>query len=994
MAFKKTKVCTAVLALVGGALALPLVVQAQTAAEAAAPTGQRIEITGSRIRSIAAESASPIQIIGSAEIEASGAINLQELLLKNPTFGTPAISRTNSNFSTASAGVSTVDLRNLGTARTLVLVNGRRFVAGVPGDSAVDFNSIPTDFIERIEILTGGASSTYGSDAVAGVVNVILKRGFTGLSLDASIGQSEEGDDKKDKFSITFGSNSENGRGSVMGHLAYSKQGAVFSRDRERSAVDQASTGAFITGDGDEFFDITRPFFSSFTPQGRVFYSIPNPSFDPALPISATNPVRVARNGTFQRDGSFGPYVGSRDGFNRSAFRTIAIPTERFLFAGKGDYNLTDNATAWFEGTYSATQTKTELEPFPLDSSGSTGIYPASGGRIPVEFMVNGAMVTNPTVPAPVLSLLTDRDGDGARDYNFTRRLVEVGNRGNVADRDTFRVATGVKGTIANTWDYDAYIAYGATKESQVGGGQVNVLNFRNALEAIPDANDVNGNGSTTDAICRDAQARAQGCVPISIFGYNAISAAAAKYIDAPSLLATFTSQRLYGGTISGQPFELPAGPLGIAVGVEHREEFSRSEFDSLQQAGLNAGNAIPRTEGKFSVNEFFVETRVPLLKGLPGVKSLDLSAAVRSGDYSTVGSTLSWNAGLEWSPIDDVKVRATSSVSTRAPNINELFQPPSQTFPTGLSDPCDGVTATSTEAQAARCRAEPGVAANIAANGRFTLVQADLQGISGFDRGNRDLIDEKGRSLTVGLTFTPRAISGLALTVDYFRIEIDDAIVSTPRQFILNQCYAGGNEALCGFITRRTEQEGASSPGSLDLIDSAVTNSGGLYTEGVDLTASYAANVGPGRLAGRLSYTHVMKGYEVPLPGSDQDPFAGEVGASKHKASLGLTYNFGPFGIASQITYIGKASLDNTFLADYGYEPGSYGVAAKTYTDFQFTYQHKKAQFYLGIDNAFDTKSPLLITGLPGNTTGAETDAGTYDAIGRRYYVGVRMSF
>jgi iron complex outermembrane recepter protein len=985
--FRKSKVGTAVAVLVGGSLfatAMPLLAQ----------SGERVEITGSRIRSIAAESPSPVQIIGSAEIEASGAVNLQELLLKNPTFGTPAISRTNSNFSTASAGVATVDLRNLGTARTLVLVNGRRFVSGVPGSSAVDFNSIPTDFIERIEILTGGASSTYGSDAVAGVVNVILKRGFTGLSLDASIGQSAEGDDDKRKFSITFGSNSENGRGNVMGHLAYSKQGAVFSRDRERSAVDQASTGAFVTGDGDQFFEVTRPFFSSFTPQGRIFYSIPNPAFDPGLPVGPSNQRLLARNGTFQPDGTFGPYVGSRDGFNRSAFRTIAIPTERFLFAGKGEYNLTDNATTWFEGTYASTQTKTDLEPFPLDSSGSTGIYPASAGRIPVDFMVGGVLLTNPTVPSAVLSLLTDRDGDGARDYNFTRRLSEVGNRGNVADRDTFRIATGVKGTIANAWDYDAYIAYGATKESQVGGGQVNVLNFRNALEAIPDVDDVNGNGSTTDAICRDAQARAQGCVPISIFGLGAISPAAAKYIDAPSLLATFTSQRLFGGTISGQPLRLPAGPLGVAVGAEHREEFSRSEFDSLQQAGLNAGNAIPRTEGKFSVTEYFAEARVPLLKDLPGIKALALNAAVRSGDYSTVGSTVSWNAGLEWSPVSDVKVRVTSSVSTRAPNINELFSPPSQTFPTGLSDPCDGVTATSTEPQAARCRAEPGVAANIAANGAFTLVQADLQGISGFDRGNPDLLDEKGKSLTVGLTFTPRAINGLALTVDYFRIEIDDAIVSTPRQFILNQCYAGGNEALCGFITRRVEQEGASSPGSLDLIDSAVTNSGGLYTEGVDLTVSYATTLGPGRFAGRLAYTNVIKGYTVPLPGSDQDPFAGEVGASKHKASLSLSYNVGPFGIASQTTYIGKASLDNTFLADYGYEAGAYGVGAKVYNDFQFTYTYKKAQFYLGIDNAFDTKPPMLITGLPGNVTGAETDASTYDAIGRRYYLGVRMAF
>ena len=992
--FKKNLICRSVLAALGGAMLLPTTALAQTA--------ERIEITGSRIRSLAATSPSPVQVIGAAEIASSGAVNLQELLLKNPTFGSPAISRTNSNFSTASAGVSTVDLRNLGTERTLVLVNGRRFVAGVPGDTAVDFNSIPTDFIERIEILTGGASSTYGSDAVAGVVNVILKRGFTGFSLDASLGESSRGDDKKQKFSITFGADAEGGRGNVMGHIAYSKQGAVFSRDREISAVDQASIGAFITGDGEQFFDVQRPFFSSFAPQGRFFYRIPNPAFNPALPVSSTNAATLARNSTFDRQGNLKPFSTNgpagdgvnADGFNRSQFRTIAIPTERFLFAGKGDYNLTENTTAWFEGTYAATQTKTQLEPFPLDSAGSTGIYPASGGRAPAEFVVGGATVRNPVIPQALYNVLTDTDGDGLRDYTFTRRLSEVGTRGNTADRDTFRIATGLKGTLAKTWDYDTYIAYGATKESQVSGGQVNVLNFRSALEAIPDTGDANGNGSTTDAICRDPQARAQGCVPLNIFGFNTISAAAGRYITAPALLVTFTSQRLFGGTISGEPFSLPAGKVGIAAGVEHREEFARSEFDSLQQAGLNAGNAIPRTEGKFTVNEAFLEARVPLLKDLPLIKSLGFTGAVRTGDYSTVGNTLSWNAGLQWSPVSDVMVRATQAVSTRAPNINELFSPPSQTFPTGLTDPCVGVTATSAGARDVACRADAGVAANIAANGSFTLVQPDLQGISGFNRGNPTLAEEKGKSFTVGLTFTPRAVSGLTLTADYYKIEIDDAIVSTPRQFILNQCYGGGNATFCGFVKRRPAPEGANSAGSLDEIDSAVTNSGGLFAEGVDVTAAYGLNVGPGRLNARLAYTRVMKGYSVPLPGSERDPFAGEIGASKDKASLSLTYNFGPFGISSQTTYIGKASLDDTFLKDYGYEPGSYGVSAKVYNDFQFTYAYKKAQFYLGIDNAFDTKAPRLITGLPDSTTGAETDAGTYDAIGRRYYVGVRMAF
>ena len=977
--FKRTKICSAALVALGSTVLV---------GSALAQAAERIEITGSRIRSLSAESPSPLQVIGSAEIAASGAVNLQQLLLQNPTFGSPTISRTNSNFQTSSAGVSTVDLRNLGTSRTLVLVNGRRFVSGVPGDTAVDFNSIPTDFIERIEILTGGASSTYGSDAVSGVVNVILKRNFNGLLLDAQLGESTKNDDRKQKFSLTFGSEGEGGRSSVMGHIAYSKQGAVFSRDRKASAVDQASVGAFVTGDPADIFKIQRPFFSSFAPQGRFF---PNANTAGSRTFDAQGNLIP-----FSTNGPAGDGVGAT-GFNRSAFRTIAVPTERYLFAGKGDFALTDNHTAWFEGNYASTQTKTELEPFPLSAGGPNGIYPAFGGRAPAEFLVNGVVVRNPVIPQSLFNILKDTDGDGLKDYGFTRRLSEVGNRGNTADRDTYRVATGLKGNLLKAWDYDLYVAYGATKESQVSGGQVNVLNFRNALESIPDANDDNGNGSTTDAICRDVHARAQGCVPLNIFGFNSISPEAAKYIAAPSLLATFTSQKLVGGTISGEPLQLPAGAVGLAAGFEYRKEFSRSEFDPLQQAGLNAGNAIPRTEGKFDVTEGFVELRVPLLKDLPGVKSLAANGAVRIGDYSTVGNTTSWNAGLEWRPINDLRLRAVRALSTRAPNINELFSPPSQNFPTGLSDPCEGVTAVSADATSVACRTNPGVVANIAANGGvFTLNQADQQGISGFDIGNPALSEEKGRSWTLGAVFTPRALGNLTLTADYFRISIKDAILAPPRQFILNQCY-GGDASFCQFVKRRQFPEGASSVGSLNFIDSKQDNSGGLVTSGIDLTAAYSDKVGPGRLGARLAYTYVDKGYLVPQPGADKDPFAGEVGASKHKANLGLTYNIGAFGFTSTTTYIGRASLDNTFLEGFNVEgepPVKAGIGAKVYNDFQFTYTYGKATLYAGLDNAFATKAPKVITGLPGNDTGTETDAGTYDPIGRRYYAGVRMAF
>ncbi len=1004
--FKRTKVSTGVLLALGGVLVASSAVQAQEL--------QRIEVTGSRIRSVAADSPSPIQVITSADIAQSGAVTVQDLLLKNPALGSlPTFSRTNSNFDNLNSGVTTVDLRNLGDERTLILINGKRVVSGVPGSSSVDLNSIPTDFIERIEILTGGSSSTYGSDAVAGVINFILKRDFEGLSLDASVGQSDRGDDKKQKFSLTWGANAAGGKGNVMMHFGYSKQGAVFSKDRSGLDTDNISN-AVLNGifsapsTAADVFSYRTPFFSSFAPQGRIFFDTNGPA--PGGRV----------NRTFDRDGNIIPFNtngtggATPTGFNRQEFRTIAIPTARYTFAGKGEFELAQNHRAYLEGTYVTTKTNAKLEPFPLDSADSgSGLYPASGVG-PAEFNVNGTIVANPLIPAALLAQFTDTDGDGLRDYSFTRRLSEVGNRGSQAQTDTFRVATGVKGTLFN-WDYDLYGIYGSNRRAQTAGGQYNVNNFRQAMEAIPDVDDVDGDGNVTEAICRDAQARAQGCVPASIFGFNSLTPEAVAWITAPASLRTQVTQRVAGATLTGEPVKLWAGPLGVAAGVEYRKESSLSEPDALYQRGLNGSNAIPITQGSFSVKEAFLEGKLPLVKDAPFAQSLAISGAVRGSKYTTVGSTFSWNAGVEWAMNRSVKMRVTRALSTRAPNIGELFQPPTQDFPQ-VQDPCVGTTATATDARSIACRAAPGVNDNIAANGGvFTLNQADLQGTSGFDRGNPNLQEEKGRSTTFGLVFTPTGIPLLkntTFTADYFKINVADAIVATPRQFILSQCY-GGDPSFCQFITRRPAPVGANSAGSLDRVDTAVSNSGGVRTEGLDLTGAWQGALGPGRLSARLSYTYTRKGELIPLPGSEPDPFAGEVGTPTHKATLGLGYNWGGWSINTLFSYLGKQYLDDQWLAGVCTQfntatppecistlaPKSVGIPAKTYADMQISYTVGKFQYYLGVDNVFDTKNKRCDTNalIGGENGGCSTGTGTFsgdDPIGRRYYVGLRASF
>ena len=950
--------------------------QAAYADENAEPI-TKVQVTGSRLSTPGAESPSPLQVLTAADIAASGVANLQDLLQKNPTMGTPSLSRTNSNFLTSGGGVSTINLRNLGDSRTLVLVNGRRFVSGVPGSSAVDLNTIPVDFIERVDMLTGGASATYGSDAVAGVVNIVLKKNFEGLLVDAQEGKSDKGDDFKKKLAITFGTTSADGASNVMGHFGYSKQGPVFSKDREASAIDQ--TSLISRGHPELAFGVKSPNFSGYAPQGHFFADAEDFTYD-----ANGNVIPWNQNGTGGKPAT---------GFNRSAYRTIAVPTERYLFSTNGNIALNENHSAFFEGTYAQTKTETNIEPFPL---GSDSIFQGSGGQVPAGYKdANGNVLKNPLVPQYLWDRISDNDGDGIPDYFFTRRLSEFGPRHAQADRDTFRLATGLKGSIKD-WNYDTYIVYGKTKEAQSSTGQVNVMSMRNALQAQPD-----GNGGVQ---CVDANARAEGCVPINIFGYNSISPAALKYVTAPGSLLTSVTQKLAGGSVSGElPWELPAGKIGLAAGFEWRDEDSSSVPDPLTQAGLNAGNALPPTFGNFHVKEAFIETRVPLLKDKPFVKDLSFLGTFRSGDYSSVGNANSWNAGFEWAINSDFKLRGTRAQSTRAPNINELYTAPSQDFPTGLVDPCEGSKATGTSALDLNCRKAPGVAANQAAHGGvFTLGQPDQQGISGYNSGNPNLQAEKGRSTTIGLVVTPRSIpmlSKFTFTADYFKINIADAIVSTDRQYSLDQCYNNGNQAMCNFIVRRPAQTGNLSAGSIQYSNTAVTNSGGSGTEGIDLTASWADKVGPGRLSTHLAYTYLKTLWNKQTPEADKNEDAGEVtaqqiNAPKNKFVLDLAYKWGAFGVSSSTTYTGPVALDDQFLKSLKIAPGTVGVGSRTYQDFQFTYDVKKTvQVYLGLNNAFNTKAPPIISGLPGDTTGTETDASTYDPIGRRYYLGMRVS-
>ncbi|MCL9999596.1 MAG: TonB-dependent receptor [Erythrobacter sp.] len=1004
LAFLKAGAATAVIALTVSAPAYAQEADgapepaAQSEAASNEDVGQAIVVTGSRIASAEVDSPAPLQIVNEQLIEDSGVINIQELLLENPVFGTPTLSRTNAAFLTSGTGIATIDLRDLGSDRTLVLINGRRVVSSLAGSSTVDLNVIPTQFLQQVDILTGGASSLYGSDAVAGVVNFIYKTDFEGIDANAQYNITERGDDARYQANVTVGTNVADGRGNIMVHLGYSKEEGLLSRQRPNTRVDDIDSIFF----GGEFGVPTEPFFSSFPPQGRFITAGGPFTYDPSGNLQncfdSNAPTCTATIGS-----GTGP-----NGFNRQNFRTLAVPVERYLFAARGTYEITDDVNFFFEGTFNNTSSSRIIEPFPLESGGANGVFPTGGGynienRANIDLNGNGVLepgefgliVANPLVPQEILDASEDSNGDGLRDIGFVRRLSEFGNRTGSTERNFYRFVVGLEGGLFDDrFRWDLSYNYGRVNENQVSSGQVNVPNFRDALAVRAEIGDENGNGIAGEAICIDDDARANGCAPANIFGEGALSQAAVNYIAAQGTFQTGIQQQVVQGNIGGSLFELPAGPLGIAAGFEYRKESSFEDNDALTNAGLNAGNVLPDTSGSFDVKEAYAEVRVPLLADTPFFELLEIGGAVRISDYSTVGSVFSWNVTGTWQPVEDIRFRGTIAEAVRAPNVAELFSGLSQTFPSGLVDPCAGIGASGGGALGDNCRADPGVAANIAANGVFTLSQPDLQGISGFNGGNPNLGEETARSYTAGVVINPRsfdALRNLTVTADYYNYEIEDVISGFPRQFTLDQCYAQGNQTFCDLITRRPGATSNNSAGSIDLINALSVNAAVLKTSGVDVTAQWFTPVGLSdndRLTLRGAYTHVLEYDFFSLPDADPDPSDGEIGTAKDRFTANVAYQTDDIRLTFNGTFIGRSFVDDQFDG-----PRAYEIPAEFYLDAQATFFATEAfEFYLGVDNLLDNEAPNILSGITGNVTGSDTAADVYDVFGRRYYAGVRL--
>lgn len=950
---------------IAAALAFSALCAAPAAAQDPPPEGEEeIVVTGSRIARPANETA-PTQVttIGAEEIQDSGLTNVADILRTVPSFGVPALSTTNSNFLTSGAGINTLQLRNLGEDRTLVLVNGRRHVSGVPGSAAVDFNTIPVQMIEQVEVITGGASAIYGSDALAGVINIILRDDFEGLEAGYQYGVTDHGDLESHAPYVLWGVDMNEGRGNLTLMASYNDQGAVFARDRDDTQIDDLAL-CVLTDLPSDCTTPVEPFFSSFSEFG-------------AFTIPSTGDRFTVATGVGP-GGGVAPFDVDAFGFNRQRFRIISVPTERWLFAANVHYDFTPDIEAFFESTFVHTETGSEIEPFPLGQG---------------DVNLTGVSIDNPFVPDDIRAAAI---AAGDSEVLFSRRLTEIGNRTTSGERETIQIVFGLRGDIGDRWNWEAFGAYGQTDQWENSGGSVSVPNFQNALNAI----DLDGDPATTgDIVCADPIAAAQGCVPINIFGLGSISPAAADYVRLPTSRDSFVRQEMVGATLGGPIFELPAGDVQIVGGVEWRRESARDAPDEFTQAGLTAGNQEFITEGSYDVLEGFVETEVPLVRDLPFVHELSVGAAYRISDYSTVGTTHAYTARLSWSPIEDLRFRAQYARAVRAPNIGELFAPGGENF-APVADPCNGVTAVDdpTTVVDDNCRSIPAIAARIASVGSFTLTQAEIQGTGGFTgAGNANLDPETADSINLGVVYSHDfADAGrLVLSVDYFQIEIDDLIDVIDRQQSADLCFnaAAFPSPFCAALVRDAAGP-AFQTGELIEVNSGFLNEGRLETSGVDVSASYNTTfedlVGQdwGDIGIRMNYSHLLD-YTESRFGVDADA-AGRVGFSEDKLQAAVSYDNGPFSAQWEMTYLSDAQPDTDPASPFYYDVGEYITH-----DFQVGWDvTENANLYLGVNNAFDEDPAIILSGVPGNTTGTDTAADVYDPIGRAWYVGARVTY
>lgn len=923
-------------------------VEEQSTADASV---ERIQVTGSRIRRTDIETASPIAVVSSEEIRASGYTRIEDLMATMPQLETAG---QNAFVANGAAGVANLNLRGLGANRTLVLINGRRLQPGGVYSQASDVNQIPTALIERVEVMTGGGSSTYGSDAVAGVVNFIMRDDFEGVEVGFGASgyqhdnsnsymqarQDEAGfdyptgnsgiDGRTYTIDLTAGSSFAGGRGHASVYGTYRTNDEMLQAERDYSSCALNSAGNACGG--------------------SATAAIPNFDFIPIIDGAADFDQEV--NWRLASDSSF------QDGtnlYNYAPTNHFMRPNDRYTFGSFLEYEVSERFRPYVETSYMHDRTVGQI---------------AESGIFFQDF--NFAADSSAFSEAQRAQLAEQFPGVDEYLVYIGKRNVEGGGRQNNLEHSAYRIIAGVDGMLSANWEYDVSFQYGSTSSSTVYKNDFFLPRIGQAIGAI------------------GAEECGEGCVPYNVFEFEGVTPEAAASLAGTAIMTGVTTQRIISGFVSGETgWSLPSSDYNIAAvfGLENREVDFERNADEVYQLAQLAGQGGPTTDivGGFNVKELFTEVNIPLLEDAPGVDMLSLDLGYRYSDYSTSGGENAYKVGIDWSVSPDWKLRASYNRAVRAPNIAELFAQQGLSL-WGGQDGCAGDTPEFTLEQCLRTGATEAQYGNISVSPANQNNQ-----ISG---GNEDLQPEIADTYTVGIVANP--FENFNFSIDLWDIQIENVIGSTGAELIITQCALTGDAQFCDAINR--SPAGDVWRGDDGFVVNTNVNLAEQHVRGIDLNANYLMEIGPGTLRTSLNGSYSLKKETTSLPNDPGSTYdcAGVVSSNcfpqpDWRHTVNLSYNTGDFwDVGVKWRYIG--GFDNLVTAD---TLTGDSVPSVSYFDVNAGFQlNDHTSLLVGVNNVLD-KTPIIVGGGINSLWGnGNTLAGFHDAMGRYVFANVTFRF
>ena len=958
--------------------------RADPAASGATPTPliPELVVTGTHIRTAGLTSVSPLAIVERAKIAAEGLPRLEDVITRLPQ----AYAGQNANVTNAATGTATVDLRQLGPERTLVLLDGKRLMPGDPtaGSTAPDLNFIPSSLIDRVEVATGGASAVYGSDAIAGVVNFITLKDFSGLRLDALAGGHDHtnGDEAVQAIvagqgyalpshhvddgltwdlNLTFGVDTPDRKGNLTVYGGYRQAQAIVENARDYSACALLGSGTTRVCQG-----------SSSSPANGLFVVL-DPSFNPvaALTLDPNGPGDALR-----------PFDDVRDSYNFAAYEYFQRPDARWVGGGFAHYQASAGADVYVQGMFMDDRSTAQLAPSGLFADSPTFLSCANPLLSAAEVQ---AFCTDAGVPPGGQAVIV-----------IGKRNVEGGPRQYSLGHRDYRILGGVKGELG-AWTYDLSAQYAAVRADQEVVNDVSLSRAADALDVVQNA--------SGQLVCASGN---PGCAPYDLFKIGGVSKAALDYISVPASSAGSTSETVLGALLTGQldryGLKSPwaARGLGVALGLEYRRESLAYSPDAVLASGdlASSGEAEPPVSGAFHVFEAYGELRVPIADDpAPWLHQVLAEAGVRYSRYNAAGGVWTFKAGGEVAPTADLRLRAGFNHAVRAPNAIDLYTP--QTVALGLeTDPCAGADPLSANgfATAANC-ARTGVSA-----AQYGRIADNPTGYNALIGGNPDAKPEAADTVTVGAVVTPRPLPGFSLTVDYFDIEVKGELGQLGADLTLEQCLKTGEPLFCNLV-HRDPNTGSLWLGPHGYVIDITQNIASMRAQGVDVQANYrrdlprVADRDVGGLTFDLAGSYVTSHSTRTIPGGAAYDCAGLYGPicgqplPRWRHVLTTTW-LTPWrvDVAATWRYVVPVKLDfsssNPVLSQ-PYDPVDARLGAQSYFDLALTWRVDRVfTLRAGANNLFDRDPPLF--GFAGAFGNGNSYPGVYDVLGRYLFVGL----